>query len=159
MLTAHERTDLYNGGAGLGTRSDGRPRIHGLTDLRAALLKLPPELVREAGVIVHAQAEAAAREIAGAYPVKTGNLRNHLRVELGGDAVSATARVKNTARSTPTSSSRARRRAAGPTARVPGAMPAGRVFIPIAMQRRRIMLAALIDLVERAGLHVSGAAV
>ena len=37
-------------------------------------------------------------------------------------------------------------------------MPAGRVFIPIAMQRRRIMLAALIDLVERAGLHVSGAA-
>jgi len=37
-------------------------------------------------------------------------------------------------------------------------MPAGRVFIPIAIQQRRIMLSALIDLVERAGLHVTGTA-
>jgi hypothetical protein len=39
-----------------------------------------------------------------------------------------------------------------------GQMPAGHVFIPIAMQRRRIMVAALIDLIESTGLHVSGAA-
>jgi hypothetical protein len=37
-------------------------------------------------------------------------------------------------------------------------MPAGKVFVPIAIQRRRIMMAALIDLVERAGLHVTGTA-
>lgn len=132
--------------------------IHGLTDLRAALLKLPPDLVREAGVIVHAQAEAAAREMAGAYPFKSGNLRNHLRVELGGDQVSATARVRNTAKHAYIfeSGTAPRRWANGKST---GVMPAGRVFIPIAMQRRRIMLAALIDLVTRSGLHVSGAAV
>lgn len=133
-------------------------RITGLADLRAALLKLPPELVREASVIVTAQAEAAAREIASAYPIKTGNLRNGLRVELGGDQVSATARVKNTARHAYLfeRGTEPRRWASGKNT---GRMPAGRVFIPIAMQRRRIMLSALIDLVERAGLHVSGAAV
>ena len=73
-------------------------QIHGLTELRAALLKLPPDLVREAGVIVHAQAEAMAHAVQSQYPVKTGNLRNHVQVELASDGVSATARVKNTAR-------------------------------------------------------------
>jgi hypothetical protein len=132
-------------------------QINGLAELRAALLKLPAELVQEAGVIVHAQAEAAAQEIAGAYPVHTGNLRNHLRVELGGDAFSATARVKNTARH-----AYIFERGTGPrrwaSGKSTGRMPVGNVFIPIAMQRRRIMLAALIDLVEKSGLHVSGAA-
>jgi hypothetical protein len=133
-------------------------RITGLAELRAALLKLPPELVREAGVIVHAQAEAATQEIAAAYPFKSGNLRQHLRLELGGDAVSATARVRNTAKHAYIfeSGTVARHWANGKST---GTMPAGRVFIPIAMQRRRIMLAALIDLVEGSGLHVSGAAV
>lgn len=132
-------------------------RIDGLADLRKALLALPPALVQEAGVIVHAQAEAAANEIRGAYPVHTGNLRSHVRVEVGGDLVSATARVKSTAR-------RAYlfEKGTGPrhwaSGKSTGVMPAGGVFIPIAMQRRRIMLSALIDLVERAGLHVSGAA-
>ena len=132
--------------------------IDGLADLRAALLKLPPELVREAAVIVTAQAEAAAREMAGAYPVHTGNLRNQLRVEVGGDQMSATARVRNTARHAAIFEygTGPRQWASGKST---GRMPAGRVFIPIAMQRRRIMLSALVDLVERAGLHVSGAAV
>ena len=34
-------------------------------------------------------------------------------------------------------------------------MPAGRVFIPIAMQRRRMLQSALIDLVRRAGFTVT----
>jgi hypothetical protein len=132
-------------------------RINGLDELRKALLALPPELVRESSVIVHAQAEAAAREIAGAYPVHTGNLRDHLRVDVAGDAVSATARVRNTAKHAWIfeHGTGPRRWASGKST---GRMPEGRVFIPIAMQRRRIMLAALIDLVERSGLHVSGAA-
>jgi hypothetical protein len=133
-------------------------RIDGLTELRAALMHLPPELVREASVIVTAQAEAALREIAVAYPFHSGNLRGHLRLELGGDAVSATARIRNTAKHAYIYES-----GTGPrhwaNGKSTGTMPAGRVFIPIAIQRRRIMLAALIDLVERSGLHVSGAAV
>jgi len=138
--------------------ADARLTIVGLEELRAALKALPPELVREAGVVVHAQAEAAAQEMRVAYPVHTGNLRNHVRVELAGDAVSATARVRNTAKHAYMfeSGTGPRHWKAGKNT---GRMPAGRVFIPIAMQRRRIMLAALIDLVERFGLHVSGAAV
>lgn len=136
---------------------DNQLTINGLTELRAALQKLPPDLVREAAVIVDAQAEAAAREMIGAYPVHTGNLRNHVRVDLHNDAVSATARVRNTARHAYIfeKGTGPRRWASGKNT---GRMPAGRVFIPIAIQRRRIMLAALIDLVERSGLHVSGAA-
>jgi hypothetical protein len=132
-------------------------RIDGLAELRQALLALPPELVREASVIIHAQAEAAAREIAGAYPVHSGNLRRGIRVDVAGDAVSATARVRSTARHAAIFEygTGARRWVSGKST---GRMPAGRVFIPIAMQRRRIMVAALIDLVERSGLHVSGAA-
>jgi len=133
-------------------------RIDGLADLRQALLALPSELVRESSVIVHAQAEAAAREIAGAYPVHTGNLRDHLRVDVRSETTeSASVTVRNTAKH-----AWIFERGTGPrrwaNGKSTGRMPAGRVFIPIAMQRRRIMLAALIDLVERSGLHVSGAA-
>ena len=39
----------------------------------------------------HIVAEVAAREMIGAYPVHTGNLRNNVRVALHNDAVSATA--------------------------------------------------------------------
>jgi len=138
--------------------AENQLRINGLTELRAALKALPPELVREAGVIDHAQAQAAAQEIMGAYPVHTGNLRSHLQVELGGDAVSATARVRNTAKH-----AYIFEKGTGPrqwaSGKSTGVMPFGGVFIPIAMQRRRIMLGALIDLVERSGLHVSGASV
>jgi len=138
--------------------AEARVNIVGLEELRAALKALPPAIVREAGVIVHAQAEAAAQEMRAAYPVHTGNLRNNVRVQLAGDAVSASARVRNTAKHAYIfeSGTGPRHWARGKNT---GRMPAGRVFIPIAMQRRRIMLAALIDLVERFGLHVSGAAV
>jgi hypothetical protein len=135
-------------------------RIDGLPELRAALKALPPALVHESGVIVHAQAEAAAQEMGVAYAghSRTGNLAGNLRVELAGDAVSATARVRNRAKH-----AYIFERGTGPrhwaSGKSTGTMPAGRVFIPIAMQRRRIMLAALIDLVERSGLHVSGASV
>jgi hypothetical protein len=139
-------------------------RLDGLAELRKALLALPPELVREAGVIVHAQADAMAREVQSQYPSRTGNLRSHVQVELAGDAVSATARVKSTARikngtrdlahiyekGTPP-----RRWANGKST---GQMPAGKVFIPIAILRRRIMMAALVDLIQRAGLTVTGSA-
>jgi hypothetical protein len=134
-------------------------RIDGLAELRAALKQLPPDLVREAGVIVEAQAGTAMREMAGAYPTGgTGNLRSNLRVTRAFHTESASARVTNRAKhaSIFEYGTGARRWASGKST---GTMPPGRVFIPIAMQRRRIMLAALIDLVRRSGLHVSGAAV
>lgn len=133
-------------------------RINGLTELREALKALPPDLVREAAAIVHAQAEAARQEMAGAYPVgKTGALRRSLSIELRSDTTSTAAIVRNRARhaSIFEYGTTARHWKSGKST---GTMPAGRVFIPIALQRRRIMLAALIDLIERTGLHVTGAA-
>ena len=134
-------------------------RINGLDELRKALLALPPELVRESGVIVHAQAEEAARQITAAYAshTRTGNLAGHVRVDLGGDAVSASARVRSTAKHAYIfeRGTGSRRWANGKST---GTMPAGNVFIPIAMSRRRIMTAALVDLIERSGLTVTGTA-
>lgn len=132
-------------------------RIDGLPELRAALKALPSDLKREAAVIVHAQAEAARSLMAAAYPVKTGNLRRGLTVELGSDPVSATARVKNRARHAYLyeMGTSARQRAGGGRT---GTMPAAHVFVPIAMARRRLMVTALIQLIERAGLTVTGTA-
>jgi hypothetical protein len=126
-----------------------------VTELRAALKKLPAELVHEAGAIVRAQADATMTAAAAAYPVHTGNLRKGLSLELFGDSVSAVARVRNRAFHAYIfeEGTRPRRWAAGKST---GTMPAGHVFIPIAMLRRRIMTAALIELVERAGLTVTG---
>ncbi len=134
---------------------DNKLHIYGLNELRTALTKLPDDLKREAAVIVHAQAEAARSLIAARYPVVTGNLRNRLTVELGSDPVSATARVKNRAKHAWLFEFGSGPRRRGNGART-GRMPAGHVFVPIAMARRRIMMAALIDLLERAGLTVTG---
>ncbi len=132
-------------------------RINGLSELRAALQQLPPALVNEASVIVQAHADEAMRQMAAGYArhVRSGNLLAHLRLETASDAVSATARVRNTAKHAYIfeHGTGPRRWASGKST---GSMPEGRLFIPIAMQRRRIMLAALVDLVERAGLKVTG---
>jgi hypothetical protein len=137
--------------------------IHGLEQLQAELRKLPADLVREGGVVVHAHVEAAAREIVNAYPVgPTGNLRDHVRTEIRGDQFSAVGRVFSTARHAWLweNGTKGKTRHWKKNGKSTGVMPAAnpRVFVPIVVQRRRMMLAALIDVVERAGLHVSGAA-
>jgi hypothetical protein len=142
--------------------AENQLRLDGLAELRKALQALTPELVREAGEIVQAQAADAARQIAAGYPMRTGNLRSGMRVELRRDAVSAAASVRNEARFQHGPWAAAAwifEKGTGPrqsARRKTGRMPAGHVFVPIAIQRRRIMLAALIDLVERSGLHVTG---
>ncbi len=131
-------------------------RIDGLDELRKALLALPHELVRDAGEIVQAQANEAARQIAAGYPVVTGNLRDHLRIEIRSQSTgSASVSVRNTAKHAwlYEHGSRPRRHANGAST---GSMPARPLFIPIAIRRRQVMVAALVDLVERAGLHVTG---
>jgi hypothetical protein len=147
--------------------AENQLRLDGLAELRKALQALTPELVREAGEIVQAAAADAARQITAAYPMRTGNLRGGMHVEIRRDATTAAASVQNTARFQhgpwPAAAwifekGTGPRRWGPPRAKQTGKMPAGKVFVPIAIQRRRIMMAALIDLVERAGLHVTGTA-
>jgi len=134
-----------------------RLRINGLPELRAQLQQLPVALTREGAVIVEVQAEAALREMTAAYPRKSGNLRGNLRMAVTSTGASTSARVTNRAKHAYIfeQGTKARQWSSGKST---GVMPAGRVFIPIAQQRRRILLAALIDLVETHGLHVTGAA-
>lgn len=131
-------------------------RIEGLDELRKALLTLPDELVRDASEIVQAQANEAARRIASAYPIVSGNLHDHLRVEVRSQTPeSASVTVRNTAKHAWLfeHGSKPRRWASG---KKTGSMTKHPTLIPIAIQRRRIMLAALIDLVKRTGLDVTG---
>jgi len=134
-------------------------RIDGLAELREALKSLPADLAREAGGIVTTTAHAAAAQIEAAYPTgPTGNLKRGVSVEMRSDsAASVSAIVRNRARH-----AYIFERGTGPrrwqNGKATGSMPAGRVFIPIAMEQRRRMLSLLIDLVERAGLKVTGSA-
>jgi hypothetical protein len=134
-------------------------RIGGLAELRAALKKLPVELAREAGALTASVARATADRIVAAYPDGgTGNLRRGVSVDLRSDsAASVSAVVRNRAHHAYIyeSGTGPRRWANGKST---GTMPAGRVFIPIAIVQRRLMVEALIDLVERAGLAVTGSA-
>jgi Bacteriophage HK97-gp10, putative tail-component len=142
--------------------------IKGLDELRAALKKLPADLQREAAVIVQAQAEQMAVDVQGQYPSVTGNLRSHVRVVVASDVVGGiSARVLNTAKHSHLYERGTKARqysGSGPGKKMPagwkagkstGQMPAKATFIPIAILRRRVMTAALVDVVERAGLTVT----
>lgn len=134
-------------------------KIAGLEELRAALLKLPDDLKREAGVIVQAQAEQMLVDVQGAFPIgPTGNLRSHVRVVVSGDAASVSARVLATAKHSHLYEKGTAARAWKKNGKSTGTMPAGNTFIPIAILRRRVMVAALVDVVERAGLTVTTSA-
>ena len=135
-------------------------KITGLDEFRAALKKLPADLQREAAVIVQATADAMAVDVLGQYAVKTGNLRSHVRVETTSDVVGGiTSRVKSTARHAwlyeHGTKGKKRQWANGKNT---GVMPEKKIFAPIAPLRRRIMTAALVDIVQRAGLTVTGTA-
>jgi HK97 gp10 family phage protein len=133
-------------------------KITGLDELRAALKKLPADLQREAAVIVQAQAEQMAVEVQGQYPSVTGNLRSHMQVTISSDAVGGvSARVKNTAKHSHLYEKGTKARA-WKNGKSTGVMPAQPTFIPIAILRRRVMVAALVDVVERAGLTVTTSA-
>lgn len=131
-------------------------RINGIDELRHALRSLPPALVSDAGPIVHTQAEELARQMRIEYAAHrvTGNLEAHLVVELAGSAQYASARVRNTARHAQIfeRGTGERRRANGGRT---GVMPKNDRFIATAIRRREVMVAALTELVERAGLVVT----
>jgi len=135
-------------------------KINGLDELRKALLDLPLSLSAAAVPIVHGAAQATFRDISARYPTGgTGNLKQHLQIELRGtDGVSAGARVWNTAKH-----AYLYERGSGKrhwfNGKNTGTMPAANLFIPIAVAHRHAMHRDLTDLVEQAGLTVSGSTV
>nr|ABN71537.1 hypothetical protein [uncultured bacterium] len=135
-------------------------KITGLEQLRADLKRLPEDLQREAAVIVQATADAMAVDVLGQYAVKTGNLRSHVRVETTSDVVGGvSSRVVSKARHAWLyERGTAGKKRSWANGKNTGAMPAKKIFAPVAPLRRRIMTAALVDLVQRAGLTVTGSA-
>lgn len=152
----------------------------GLDVLTAALRMLPVHLRDEAAGIVHGAATGAMEEIRAAYPERTGNLKRGLKLTLrtsgsgpGGDITpgmgvefGAAGIVKNSAKHAwlfeNGTQGRIRYVNTLPSGRAKnfgwsrGAMPPGRVFVPIVMRRRREMYASLSDVVRKLGFEVSG---
>lgn len=132
--------------------------VTGLDELAGGLLRVPQDLLVQANRIVEEEANYAAVQIRGRYPVRSGNLRNHVVVRrkatARGDVVYT---VTNTAKHALIfevgSQGRHRFTRAG-AAR--GAMPPGRVFLTIVPQRLRVMFLRLRDLVAEHGFRVYG---
>ena len=130
--------------------------MRGLDELRDALRQLPADLTQEATAIVWAHAEAAQHKIAAAYPVNTGNLRAGLTIDRRQAGYSTSAILRNRAKHAYIYEHGSEMRYTDSGARR-GKMPPGRVFIPIAVRHRQLMVHALTDLVRRAGFTVSDA--
>jgi hypothetical protein len=129
---------------------------NGLEELKEQLRNLPTELTAEAGHIVEGAANAAAADVKAAYPVRTGNLRDHVFVSHRDKGrFSAGAVVKNTAKHAWIfeNGTQARHNSIGANR---GSMPPGNVFIPAMIKRRRVMYQQLKTVLERHGLRVSG---
>lgn len=140
--------------------------FEGMDAFLEALRALPGALRDEAATIVHDTATRAADEMQAAYPEgPRGRLKRGVKVSLReGNEFGAGATVKNTS---PHAfifeqGTQARYVNTLPLGRAKnfgyrrGAMPPGRVFIPIAIRRRRAMYDALIEVVRRAGFEVTG---
>lgn len=134
--------------------------LRGLDELRAVLRRLPQELTQEAQAIVVSHAEFAAREVQGGYPTgPTGNLKRRVTTEVNTSRFSAGARVRSRA---PHAAlfERGTKRRTTTDGRNRGAMPAApdsARMVPKAIRHRRRMMGALMAMVERHGLVVSGA--
>ncbi len=127
----------------------------GLAELREELRRLPAELTGEAGHIIEAATNAATHEIKAGYPVRTGELRDHVEgsVVTSGFAVVGTVRNTSPLAYIFENGTQARHTALGADR---GVMPPGHVFIPAIARERRRMYEDLKDLLVRHGLEVSG---
>jgi hypothetical protein len=131
-------------------------QITGLEELRAALRSLPDDLADEAGAIVQAHAEEAARQMDAKYAEHewTGKLRNSLSVSGEGQRYGARWVVKNSDRKAwwAENGTQIRKTSKGVNR---GAMPPIHAFVPIAIRQRRAMVEGLKSVVRRAGFVVS----
>ncbi len=141
-------------------------RWDGLDELRAALRSLPADLAAEASGIVTGAAEGAKSEIVSAYQARrrTGNLAKGVKIIRGAtNIVSSRFGVGLMVTSTAEhawlfeNGSQARHyvTVAGKK-HLTGSMPPARIFVPIAIRRRRLMHDQLKAMLVRHGLSVSG---
>jgi len=146
--------------------------IQGLDELRQALRNLPKELTNEAAVIVQAHAEDAKRQIEAAYPIRTtglhpterrkskwfppGTMKHSISVDRSHSAFTTRAIVKSRAPHAHLFEYGTDARKQG-NGKVVGRMPVGpqaELMIPKVQRIRRRMVAALVELVRKAGLVV-----
>ena len=134
-----------------------RLQMDGLSELRAALRRLPEELTAEADAIIQAQAGYAQQQIVAAYPQgPTGNLKHGVTVNKESSRFGVRAIVRSRARhshlfefgTAPRRTKKGANRGSMPKA------PESERMIPIVVRRRRAMVQALIELVRKAGFSV-----
>ncbi len=124
--------------------------LQGLDELRQALRSLPDDLAQEAGVIVLAHAEDAQRRAKAGYPEgPTGNLRHRVTLNQDATRFGAKAIVRSRAPHAWLFENGVRGKAPRRT------VPESQKFIPAMIQVRRRMVAALIHMVQKAGLTVT----
>lgn len=139
--------------------SHNRLQLIGLPELRAQLRNLQGSLAKEAGVIVQAHAADAQRQIIDAYPQVTGSLKRGVSLRTEQSRFGVSAEVKSRAHHSHlferiTEGPLRKTRTGASRGRMPAA-PDSERMIPIVIQARRRMVAALIQLVERTGFQVT----
>lgn len=131
--------------------------MRGLSELRAALRKLPGDLTDEASEIVMRAADGAKAEVVGAYPEREGRLRRGVTVDRSKGQFTHRAIVRSRAPHAHLFEfgTKARRNKSGANRGSMPKAPQSHAMLPIVIRRRRAMVDALIDLVRRAGFQVN----
>lgn len=127
----------------------------GLKELEDELRQLPETCTGEAGKLIEGTVNSVAVAIKGAYPVRTGNLRDHLVIKpLTKRGLIVGAAVTNTAKHALIFEygSQTRKTLLG----APNPMPPGHVFVPRIVRARRALTEQLKEMVARHGATVSG---
>jgi hypothetical protein len=130
--------------------------FEGLEEFAVDLTKLPVRLRDRARDIVENAAEEARASIVQAYPRRTGNLRRGVQIEhkpLGAFGQLSIVRNKAAHAFIYENGTVARHTSLGANR---GAMPAGKVFVPIARRRRRWMYQELKAMMASEALQVTG---
>lgn len=127
----------------------------GLKEYQAQLAQMPDELVVEAGREVEGAVNGAYVDIKGAYPSRTGNLKNGMRVQaVTQHGLIVAAVVKNIAPHAILFELGTQARhyfTVNGVKHLTGKMPPGHVFVPRILKARRQLTARLKDMLFRFG--------
>lgn len=140
--------------------ANNRLEFEGLAELREQLRKLPRELAREASTIINDAADSAALEVIAGYHVRTGKLRQAVKVQReNAGQFGASVVVKNTSKLAwlYDNGSQARHWSTGKsTGQMWGKTPPTHHFVKTVIKHRRRMWPKLKQLITSKGLEVSG---
>ncbi len=130
----------------------------GVAELRAELRKFPAHLTGEATHLVEGEANGAAVQVKRNYPVRDGDLRDGVFVESKHGPVVARAYVVSSAKHAYMyeNGTEVRHTRTGKSSGSMPPAPPGRAFIPVLIRARRALEQALVALLVRNGLTVSG---